>query len=300
MRRRFLLLLLTILLALGTSPVAAAASRIRPSGEPEAVKIRVERKLRTYHLATSRSPVEYRIDGPTPIRVLSRYLFAAGSDQQVVSYGLRIEIDGVELRTLSEEAVVSTRSTLADGEVVGSLEKAVVQIPSGSHKVLISPVEAGISVALRVLHGHGRPKQVKWVPYAPDTYEKPVRLHGRDSEAIYYRFNVDVPVTLSINGPLRVRVMTRLDFDHENGYSQAYVIKTFVDGEQIQSCPLKTRASHTSTYPELPEVTPGVARDVLFDVPEGRHEVTITLDGTTAKSASLRILIPEKAVTNGA
>ena len=36
-----------------------------------------------------------------------------------------------------------------------------------------------------------------------------------------------------------------------------------------------------------------------IEVPDGRHRVSIGLDGTAADAASLRILMPEAAVTNG-
>jgi hypothetical protein len=297
MKRSVVLVLIAAQMITGAT-VLAASSRVMPSGEAEAVRIRVGNKRSTYHLATHARPVEYEVSGPTSIRVLSRCIILDEVADEPILYRLCLEIDGVEVRKLSEGAVVATDATLASGGAVGTLERTIVRIPPGSHRVRIFPVEEGRGVALRVLLGEGRSKRVSWVSYAPDSYEKAVRLHTRDTETIYYRLSVDHPVTFSINGPLKARVMTRLDFGPENGYSQAYVIKTLIDGQLVMSSVLKSRGSHTSTYPELPEVTPGVGRDVAFEVPAGRHEVTIALDGTTTRSASVRILIPQKAVTN--
>ena len=38
---------------------------------------------------------------------------------------------------------------------------------------------------------------------------------------------------------------------------------------------------------------------ILVEVPDGRHDLSVVLDCTTAQCAALRILIPESAVTNG-
>lgn len=298
MKRSMVLLFAAVQLLMGASMLVAATSRVLPSGDAEILRVRVGNKRSTYHLATRERAVEYEIKGPTAVRILSRCLAPDEVVDEPILYRLSVEVDGVKVRELSEGAVVATDATLATGQPVGTLERSIVQVPPGSHRLRIFPVEEGGGVALRVLLGEGRSRRISWVSYAPDTYEKAVRLHTRDTETIYYRLTVDHPVTFSINGPLKARVMTRLDFGPENGYSQAYVIKTLIDGQLILSSVLKSRGSHTSTYPELPEVTPGVGRDVAFEVPEGRHEVTIALDGTTARSASVRILIPEKAVTN--
>jgi hypothetical protein len=42
-----------------------------------------------------------------------------------------------------------------------------------------------------------------------------------------------------------------------------------------------------------------VANDLIIEVPAGHHELAIQLDCTTADCASLRVFIPEHAVTNG-
>ncbi len=298
--RAVLTLAIVGLLSTLIAPVVhGATTRLRPSNDAPVVKVRVGTRQRTYYLATADQPVEFRVNGPTPIRVLTRYLFDGEPGDETVDYALRFEIDGVELRTLNQESRVSAQAMTEDRRAIGSLVKQLVQIPGGSHTLRIFPLAEETSVVIRVFRGDGQPRTIKWVAFAPETYDQAIRLHGRDSEVIYYRFNTELPVTLVLNGPTRVKVRTRLDFGMERGYSQNYAIKISVDGELLQSWSLKARASHTSSYPELPEITPGVGRDVDFEVPAGRHEIAIALDCTTAQAASLRLLIPERAVTNG-
>lgn len=287
-----------VLAAAALPDMAAGASRrVRPVEEIDTVKIRVNRKSVSYHAVTAERPFVFRVNGPTPIRVISRLLYD-GLPGDGVRYRLRMEIDGVELRTMGETVDPSPDARLSSGGEVGTLRREIVQIPAGNHKVRIYPLDEDRRIALRVFRGDGRPKTTKWVSYTPRSYRKAVRLHARDSEVIYYRIDNKTPVAMTLNGPLRIKIMSRLDFGTERGYSQTYVVKAFVDGEMTETFSLKSRASHTSTYPDLPEITPGVAREIFVDVPEGMHEVTLTLDCTTAECASLRMLIPERAVTN--
>jgi hypothetical protein len=291
--------LVAVLAAASVSAAAAAPSRIRPEPGSRSIKLKLGTKESTYHLATRAIPLVFKVEGPTPIRVFTRYFFPPGSSAASASYAVRFVIDGVELRTVSEQAPVSSRATSPDGRMVGALRSDLVMLPSGTHRLRVFPSDATTEIGVRLFRGYGSPKKIAWVPFAPDSYEQAARLHSGESEDVYYRFSVDKPAQFRINGPVPVKLLTRLDFGLERSYQQTYTIKIFLDGRLEKSFSLESRASHTSSYPELGEVTPGLARDSYFEVPRGRHEIQVVLDCTTARSAGLRVLIPKRAVTNG-
>ncbi|MFH1279923.1 MAG: hypothetical protein ABIK65_16290 [Candidatus Eisenbacteria bacterium] len=299
MRRPLLALgLAGALLAFAAADAGAASKRIHPTNDAEKITLRIGRGNSTYHVATAEKPFEFKIKGPTPIRVLSRLLFGGGTPADPTRYRVRLEIDGVELRTVGETTGPAGDSDFG-GDPVGDLCKRVLTIPAGTHKVRVYPIERDLRIAVRLFRGDGRTRKPVWVSYAPETYERAIRLHARDSEYTYYRFSTGTPVTLSVHGPLRLRIMTRLDFGVERGYYQNYAIKCFLDGELIRTHNLRARPSHTSNYPDLPEITPGTGETVEMEVPKGLHRIEIGLDCTTGETASMRIMIPKRAVTNG-
>ncbi|MCA9729772.1 MAG: hypothetical protein KC729_18965 [Candidatus Eisenbacteria bacterium] len=283
----------------GTVAVAASdSSRIVPRNT-EMIQLQVGTKLSSYHVTSRTAPIELSVKGPASLRILSRRLFASEPPEGPIPYGICLEIDGVRTRTLQESSDGESFAYAEDGMAAGSLERAVVQIREGHHKIRLYPAEDDVRLALRLFRGKGKAPKLHYVPFAPDTYKESALLHSADSEVTYYRFDLEVPITFSVNGPVRMKAWTRLDFDHERGASKTYAIKVGIDGALVQSQQLTSRASATSIYPGLPEITPGVGKEVIFDVPEGHHEVSIGLDCTTAAAASLRLLIPRKAITNG-
>ena len=302
MRQRVALLIgvVALLVCVSAPDASAASKRIRPSAHAGSVTIQIGGKSSSYQKATKQKPIEFRMKGPSSVRLLSRYLFAPTSSRgEKVAYQLAVEIDEATLPTTIEKASVSSQAWLEGGGRVGTLERTIVRIPAGDHKVRVYPLEMGAAVAMRILPGTGKRAKTTWVPFAPETHAGALRLHSGDREYTYYRLNDAEAIRMTIHGPLRMKITTRLDFGAANGYTQAYVIQAFLDGELWKTFPLESRASHTSSYPEFPEVAPGRGRLVELEVPNGTHEVSITLNGTTATGAALRIRVPKRELGAG-
>ncbi|MCA9758318.1 MAG: hypothetical protein KDA27_21160 [Candidatus Eisenbacteria bacterium] len=289
---------LLFLLVAGTS-AQSASKRILPQGSPEKIHALIGKKSSTYHVATSAAPLAIDIQGPSSIRILSRLLLGSDPPEDPILYRVCVEIDGVVIQTVERTATRSSDARQEGGKPIGSLGRAVVRIPEGTHRALIYPLGEDTRVALRLFHGGTPTSKVKYVPFAPASFERPILIHSGDSEATYYRFTPEIPVTFMINGPVRMKALTRLDFNHERGYSKSYAIQISIDGTLHRTSRLTAKASATSIYPDLPDITPGVGKTFYLDVPEGRHEIAIALTNTTANAAAIRLLIPKKAVTNG-
>lgn len=299
MMRRTLgpIVLVALVLAFAGEAMAAKkqSSRIRPATSAGSVKVKVGKKTVAYSKATTQKPVEFTIKGPATIRVLSRYIFPTPEAAKTTTYRFRIEVGQSVLRTETKKAGVSTNAGLEGGVKIGTLEKSVIRVPPGTHRVKIIPLEAGTTVAVRILKGTGKKTPIKWINFQPDTGARAVRLHEKDQESTVYRFIPGEAVGITILGPLKMRVTTRLDFGLTNGMTQSYILRASLDGKPWKSFTQKSTASHTATYPDLAQITPGKGSSVVLDVPSGRHKISLELAGTTAAGASVRVQIPQKA-----
>lgn len=269
------------------------SNRIRPAASAGAVKVLIGKKSSSYHKATLAKPLEFSIKGPATVRVLSRIVFSTPEQAKATTYAFRVEVGSTVLRTVSEKSGVSKSATLEGGIKVGTLETSTIHLPAGQHRVKIVPTDANTTLAARVFRGTGTKAKIKWTSFQPDAGAKSVRLHEKDQESTVYRFGPTQPVTVTLRGPLKMRVTTRLDFGLTNGVTQAYVIKASMDGKPAKSFTLKSTASHTATYPDLTQITPGKPRSFEIDIPRGPHKIVFELTGTTAAGASARIQIPQ-------
>lgn len=273
----------------GVTSAQAAPLRLKPSSHGGVLKVVEGKKSRTYYKASKAQPVQLSLQGPITFRVIGRRLQPASGQMR-----LRLDLDGVQARELKLSAKLAKNAALKGGARLGAMARLVFKVPAGSHQVRIYPAaESGIA-AVRILSGIGSKQVRKRVPFAPETYEKAARLQGRDSETTWYRFSAAQPVGLSVQGPLHLRISTRLDFGPTNGTTQSYVIKTQLDGKPWTGYSLKSRASHTVTYPEFSEITPGMARDFTLEIPSGFHRISLLLDGTTATGAAVQVTVPAK------
>ena len=292
--RMSLLAGLTLVFIVG-SAWGATSSRIKPLRHGGVVSVQIGSKKSTYHKATTAVPVEFRAKGPGRVRILSRYMFAKPPTADSTSYRIRVEIDGVVILTQEETAGVGDRASVA-GAQIGTLERMTIRIPTGTHRVRVYPVDPAASVAVRLLKGSGKAPKVSWVAYQPETYAEAVRLQSGDIETTVYRFTASMPIGLTLHGPAKLKVTTRLDFAHINGVTQTYVIHALLDGGPFKTFALKTKSSHTTMYPDMTEIAPGQAKSFIVDIPSGTHAVTLALDGTTASGASARLYVPKKAI----
>lgn len=274
----------------------SVVKRVKPAAHAGVVKLRVGKKVSLYHRTTQARPAEFAVQGPVRLQVLARSIFAAAGAAPI---RLRLELDGKPVKTLRLKAVVSKKATLVEGGPVGGLYRATIEVPAGAHKVRVVPENASGMAAVRLFKGNAaRGGKLKWVAFAPQTYERPLILRTGDKEETWYRFTAQKPAEMTIRGPLRLRVSTRLDFDQHAGTSQSYVVRAFIDAKS-ESYALKSRASQVGTYPEMGEIVPGMAQTFLIKVPAGTHQVSLRLDGTTATGATVRILVPERELKAG-
>lgn len=274
----------------------SVVKRVKPTVHAGVVKVRVGKKISLYHRTTQARPAQFAVQGPMRVQVLARNIFAATGAAPV---RLRLELDGKPVKTLRLKAAASKKATLAEGGAVGGLYRATVEVPAGAHKVRVVPENAAGMAAVRLFKGNAvRGGKVRWVAFAPQAYERPLILRTGDKEDTWYRFTPQKPVEMTIRGPLRLKVSTRLDFDQHAGPSQGYVVRAFVDAKS-ESYSLKSRASQVGTYPEMGEIVPGMAQTFTISVPAGIHKVSLRLDGTTAVGATARILVPERELKAG-
>ncbi len=112
----------------------------------------------------------------------------------------------------------------------------------------------------------------------------------------YYELDPNESTKLTFEGPLRLKVGTRLNYDVTMDGAQKFTVIALENGKELQRATFRVGKSETAKYQNKPEVIPSVERTFYLQIPDGKHQLEFQLTETTAKSAGLRFLskAPEK------
>jgi len=152
--------------------------------------------------------------------------------------------------------------------------------------ILLIVIPVGLIVA------YGLSGKSEWRSRKPAIYKDSVRIKVGDKVRTYYSLYADAPITLSVGGPVRLRAITRLDFDTAISRTEPYEIRVYFDGEsEYKSFKKKSKPSFLSTFVDVKDRAPGKIRDIYLDVPKGKHTIVFAFEThKTDKAVRMRFL----------
>lgn len=151
-------------------------------------------------------------------------------------------------------------------------------------------------VAVRYIFTATKPKKKDWIVFSPLTPSEPVDLISRESTVSYYRFSMDKPLKLEINGPTELRVLTRIENHYQMRGRIHYRIQVKEDAEVINTYQLSSKRSEVAVYKEDKDLIPGKACEFVIIIPKGRHTYEIFPLDKDKSTVLGRCLLPEKDV----
>jgi len=275
------------MLALGL----ALAGEMKVTGGAKPVDVSIIRRVDVaYYPVTKQGPLEFDVEGPSWVRVYTRLWWPAGAGG-LLKYGLSLWQDDVE-RPVSFEAGISTSSFGPDERKVGEWRSFYVQAPEGSsHYRLALTSGPAETVGVRLALQSPRPGRQAAIPGAREL----VMADGRDTSRLW-ELATGQAATLELVGPCRVRVHARLSFDPGLPGAQNFVLAVHEGKSLLARGNMKAARSPSASYVNEPGLIPSSERTLRFSLPSGRHQLTLMLSGTLAKSgaAAVEVVAAEK------
>ena len=275
------------LLALGLA--AAGEVKVTTCARPVDVSI-IRRVDVAYYPVTKQGPLEFDVEGSCWLRVYTRLWWPTGADG-LLKYGLSLWQDDVE-RPVSFETGLS-KSSFGPGDLkVGEWRSFYVQVPEGnSHYRLAVTSGPAETVGVRLALQSPRPGRQAAIPGARER----VLADGRDTSRLW-ELTTGQAATLELAGPCRVRVRARLSFDPGLPGAQNFVLAVREGKSLLVRGNMKASRSPSATYVNEPGLIPSSERTLRFSLPPGRHQLTLMLSGTLARSgaAAVEVYAAEK------
>lgn len=272
---------------------------LRPVESVPKVVVRVAGKERVYHALGSHGWTTIQVNGPGELRILTRSQ-CVSSRADAIGYSVAFRVDAAQPEEFQvEDSAPAAHASFVTGMsgVPGESEVCLLKVRPGRHTVRLMVRDSVTLVVARFLFTTGATKKTRWVSLAPLNPVEPVDLIAGEETVHYYRFSPDRPLRVSIIGPTRLRIMTRV----ENSFSMKgranYRLQVTHNGEVLQSYQLSSKRSESTVYKHDMKHVPGRAREIVIVVPKGPQSYDIIpLDKETLLG---QVTFPQKDVHLG-
>ena len=271
-----------LVLALGL----ALAGEVTVTSGAKSVDVNVVRRVNVaYYPVTKQGPLEFDVQGPCWLRIYTRLWWPAGADG-LLKYGLSLWQDDVE-RPVSFETGLSTSSFGPGGRKVGEWRSFFAQVPEAStHFRLALTSGAAETVGVRLALQAPQPGRPVTIPGAREL----VLADGRDTSRLR-ELKTGQAATIEVTGPCHVRVHAWLSFEPGLPGAQNFVVAVREGNSLLVRRNMKAVRSPSAAYLNQPGLIPSTERTLKFSLPSGRHELTLMLSGTLAKSGAVAVEI---------
>ena len=117
-----------------------------------------------------------------------------------------------------------------------------------------------------------------WKSFRPADYSAKIGISVEGSERTYYHFTADEPLTFSVEGPTRVKILTRVRVPNDRETVE-YGVSISRDGVHMETVEKEAYPKESAFYVAFLSFRPGVIRRIYIDVPTGRHGYEISAVG---------------------
>lgn len=111
----------------------------------------------------------------------------------------------------------------------------------------------------------------------PTAYDEDIHLSVSDKSRHYFVLRETNMIQVSVKGPSKLKVMTRLALDSKKDKPEYSFEYTMDDGDKAKSISHKTKSSSETAYEDGRDEPIGVLRKEVIEVPRGKHTFTFRL-----------------------
>ena len=282
--KKLLIYFIFIFVSTTFSQPSSSGLEVKPKNKTIDISI-IKRVTQQYYLLAKDSPIELSIAGPTWLRVYTRLLFKPGMKEKAV-YKI-IVTEGEEEKIVSLETEKSNSAIGVAKQEFGKWRSFFIEVPSGVNNYKFSLWQVP-SETVAVRFSIEKPSEWKPMPFNQPTKKLIAEEAGKTTD--YYELGPNEPVKLKLEGPLRIKVGARLNYDMTMTGAQKFTIVVLETGKELQRATFRVNKIETVKYQNKPEVIPSSERTFYLQIPAGKHELEFQITETMAKSAGLRFL----------
>ncbi len=251
------------------------------------------KKFKYYRLSSSKETL-LNLRGPGTLKVNTREILKSAKGK---GYTIQYSVDGSPFKTIKIEGPSVSKKSRFKVKSLGrpSVNKPFkIKLGRGYHTIKIRISSASGKTIARFLFEKGKTEKERWTDLEPSSKSEMVELIVKEGSYQYYRFSYKKPLEIKIIGPTKVRILTRMENSYDMRGRVHYRIQVKEDGKVKNTYQLSSVKSDVTYYADNDELTPGKAREILIDVPKGKHVYRIYPLDKDKGSVLANILFPRK------
>lgn len=249
----------------------------------------VTKKTDEYLLLVKNQPLSFSVEGPTYLRVYTRIVWPKGNLGSEV-YKLILQENEIDEDIITFESEESNVTKDKKGRSLSKWRSFYVEVPEGMNNYKLTHWASPQDTIL-VKFAYESPK--RWVEIPATEYGAIIEAIEEERIVKYFELSHSRTVTVRVNGPQRLRVIARLNYDEKMIGDQNYTL-TVEEKGKTERFPLKCYKSQMITYKDRKNIVPSNARSFHINLGAGTHTLRFGLAGTVAESAALRFMVEEK------
>ena len=248
----------------------------------------VTKKKDSYTLLVKNKPVTMTVEGPTYLRVYTRIPWYDKSAKHAI-YKVILQENEIDEKIITLESEKSDVSKGRNGIPVSKWRSFFIEVPEGLNTYKLVHWSSPRDTIL-LKFDYESPK--KWKDIAATEYLSVIDAIEEERFITYYELPHDGSVTLRIKGPVRLKVISRLNYDARTVGEQSYTL-IVEDNDRTEKFSITCHKSETIVFENRKDIIPSDAKRSYINIEEGWHVLQFRLSGTIAQSLSLRFQVEE-------
>jgi hypothetical protein len=268
---------ITFLILISYSFLSAELLKPTVGGEEkEILKIAGKRRLYT---VVKKEAVVYQVHGPARIELIARYPSPKKSKKsQVFSYQITVDDENPININHKYKIQKSIRSVQHPSHYYTYSGNYFINIGEGDHSLTFSAQgEHKYPVLLRVIKKYFETAKKGKRELQPMVFQSNRKVVVDGKEVSYFELNNGRPLQVAMNGPKKLRILSRLIFESRMGEEESYRIRVKSESKVLGTYFISTEQSSEATLKHMTDKVPGKWRTCEIDIPKGNQVISIEL-----------------------
>jgi hypothetical protein len=275
----FILLLLTAL-------VYAGSINFQKGAHEFVIQNKKSNKVIKYYLVEPGQKLQFQTYNADTLEVYSRCL-----DKPFRNYSYILEVKG-QKAVIQKTARTSSVSETVSGKKVSTYNKTILE-DIGSQEIRLTNNSKQRLIFKPSLKNSSVSKQkIDYISFSPQNYDKTTTVQVRDKKYTYYDSE---EIAFTIEGPLYLKVISRLVFQNTLVDSYNYRFQVFIDDELLGEYKEKAYKSDVAILPADKQLIPSSGDVNIILIPAGKHNLKIC-DSDSNRDLIFNFYISKSAV----